>query len=238
MSLRWIRQARAVAEKELWVELRSREALLGSVLFSALAACAVSFAAFVVRPEAPLAAGMIAVVILFSSSSSAPRLFLQEADQGTRDLLRLAARPSAVFAGKLGFASAQSVAASVLAAPLVAVMVQARVANWLEFLAAFGLLGSGSAACLALCGWLASEAKGRWVVAAAAGLPLGLPLVLLGVRAGAYGLGSGDWARASGSLLGLAAYSAAVGWAGIWLAGQSDRPAGGGGGSVSFGERR
>jgi len=228
MSSRWLRQAKAVAAKELRVELRSREGLLGSCLFAALAACAVSFAAFLVRPEAPLAAGMIAVVILFSASSSAPRLFLQEADQGTRDLLRLAARPSAAFAGKLGFAAVQSTAAALLAAPAVAAMVQARVVRWPEFLSGFGLLGAGSAACLALCGWLAAEAKGRWVVAAAAGLPLGLPLVLLGVRAGAYGLGSGDSARAWGSLLGLAAYAGAIGWAGIWLAGQSDLPGGGG----------
>ncbi len=224
MSSLWRWQARAIAAKELRVEARSREGLLASGLFSALALAAVSFSSFIARPDPSLAGGMLAVVILFGVATSAPRLYLQEADQGTRDLLRLAARPSAVYAGKLLFACAQASLTALISAPIFAELVQTPVVRWAEYLAAAWLLALGSAVCLCLCGRLASEAKGRWIVAAATGLPLGLPLVFLGVRAASFGLGWGQESRAWGSLLGLLCYAGALAWGGIWLSGQAEIP--------------
>jgi len=56
--------------------------------------------------RAQLLAGLFWVIMFFSAMAGLPRVFVKEEESRTADLLRLSARPSAIFAGKLLFNAA------------------------------------------------------------------------------------------------------------------------------------
>lgn len=89
--------------KEWRSELRGRHGLLASGLFAFVAVSAMGLSMNGRTIEAPLAAGVLAVLILFVGVVALPRLFLLEDDLRTMELALLLARPSVIFGGKVLF---------------------------------------------------------------------------------------------------------------------------------------
>jgi heme exporter protein B len=206
----WSREIKAIFRKEFESEIRTRSGLATVALFSLAAVVAIAFAAFNVRLSGSLASGLLWVTLLFTAAVALPRAFVVEEEQGTGDLLRLIARPEAVFWGKalynLGLMLVTGAVLSILFFTLVGMGV--------ENLGLYAICLVGSCASLAgavtLCGALVAQAAGRGALAGAIAIPLLLPLVALGVAGMRVALGEGMLRGGQEAALGLVCYGVAT----------------------------
>ena len=104
---RLLAEALAVAAKDLRTEFRTRVALNALGLFALTVLAAVSYTVGPYRISAEdrpfLLAVLLWIVIFFAALAGLDRSFVKEEESHTAPLLRLAASPTAVWLGKLGF---------------------------------------------------------------------------------------------------------------------------------------
>jgi heme exporter protein B len=193
--------------KEWRSEMRARAGLATTALFSFGAVVAVATAAFNLRVDASLGAGLFWVVAAFAAAVGLPRTFLGEEEQGTGDLLRLAGAPAAVFAGKAAYNAILLLAVCLLLAALFVGFVGLRVVNPALFLASVGLGSLALSGAMSIVAALVAQGENRALVAGAAGIPLLLPILLIGVSATRGGFDEIYRASAERSTLGLLGYA-------------------------------
>ncbi len=212
MSSSWRKEISALFVKEVQSELRGRSGLLNSLLFSLVTVVAVSLATFGHSISATFAAGMIWVALLFASSVALPRCFTLEEEQGTGDLLRLLARPHAVFWGKALYNLLLIFLVALVLGGLFLALVEIRgdrpVIPWLFLLSLLGAAGALAGA-VTLCGALVAQAANRATLAGTISLPLLLPVLFLGVNGTRAGLGDGVLETGLTASIGLLCYGVA-----------------------------
>lgn len=222
MSSSWRTEVIAIMRKEFQSELRARTGVLTAVLFGFTTVVALAYATFTKILSGTIAAGLLFVGFLFAAILSLPRTFLVEEEQGTGDLLRLMARPHAVFWGKALFNFVQMLAiCTILTGMFILLLKQPVTVPWLL---AVCLVGSAAslAAGVTLSGALVAQAANRTALAAAVALPLLLPLAAMAVAGLRVALGDGQLAGGVSAGLGLVCYgiaSFAVGpylFAAVW----------------------
>jgi heme exporter protein B len=182
MSSSWRAEIAAVLVKELRSESRSRSALMTVGLFGVVSVVALALATFGRTITPGVAAGLLWVALLFSAIIALPRAFVAEEEQGTGDLLRLVARPHAIFWGKALYNLLQMLLAALLLSVLFFTLTGVEVSA--AGLYAVCLL-SGSAAlagAVTLSGALVAQAANRSALVGAIALPLLLPLMFLAVQ--------------------------------------------------------
>lgn len=190
--------------------MRSRSGMLTAGLFSVVAVVAIAFASFGLKLEGALGAGMLWVALLFSAVVGLPRTFTIEEEQRTGDLLRLWARPHAVFWGKALFNLVQTLATAVVLSVLFLVLTNLAVRNVPLYVGALFAGCCALAGSVTLCGALVAQASNRTILAAAISLPMLLPLIALGVGSLKAALGSGSEAGGLQATSGLALYAVAT----------------------------
>ncbi len=214
MSSGWASSAKTVLVKEARTELRSRHGLFVGGLFLVVAVFAAAYSIMDQKIEPGIAAGFLAVILAFVSATILPRLFLVEDEAGTLDLLRLLAEPTAAYAGKMFYAVLQMIVAGLLTGGLAVFFMHLKPVNPALFVT--GLLACSIAlgTSMSLAGALAIGAANRWLLAAAAGLPLVLPELLLMASVLKRSMGEGyelaGWLGV-GVLMGFAICSAVLG---------------------------
>jgi heme exporter protein B len=195
--------------KEFQTELRARTGVLTAVLFGFTTVVALAYATFSKTLSGTISAGLLFVGLLFSAILSMPRTFLVEEEQGTGDLLRLLARPHAVFWGKALFNLAQMLVTSLVLAALFVLLMRVPVTvPWLLGVSLFGSAAS-LAAGVTLSGALVAQAANRAALAAAVALPLLLPMAALAVAGLRVALGDGQMAGGVSAGIGLICYGVA-----------------------------
>ncbi len=127
-----------------------------------------------------VAAGLLWVVLVFSGILALPRIFLIEEEQGTADLLRLMAKPEAVFWGKGLFALVIQLAIGSAITVLFIVFNHIPVVKYDTLL--ISMLGgcAAIAGTVALCAAIAMRAANSTVLTATIAVPLLTTLVTLG----------------------------------------------------------
>lgn len=222
MTSGWRREILAVMRKEFVGELRNKSGLLTAGLFSVVSVVGIAYSTMNERLAPTTASGLFWVTLLFSAMIALPRTFTAEEEQGTGDLLRLMARPHAVFWGKALFNLIQMLATSFLLAFLFIWLARLNVRiPWLFFVALFGSCAA-LAGGVTLSGALVAQAANRAALAGAVALPLLLPIAAWGVSALRVSLGEGFGASGVAAGVGLCCYglvSLAVGpylFAAVW----------------------
>lgn len=210
MNSAWRVEIVAVLRKEFQSELRSKSGLTTGLLFSVVAAIAVSFSAYGVTLGGSIASGLFWVTMLFAAVAALPRTFVVEEEQGTGDLLRLMARPHAVFWGKSLFNLTQMTATGLLLSFLFLVLTdQTLKIPWLFAVSLFG--GAASlAGAVTLCGALVAQASNRGALAGAISLPLMVPLIAFAVTGTQVSLGSYGYDGGVRAGFGLCCYAIAT----------------------------
>lgn len=206
----WVIETLAVFRKEWLTEMRSRHGLFTSFLFSLLAVFAMSLASFSSKPDPSVAAGMLIVTLVFSSIVAIPRTFLVEDEQGTFDLLRMAADPAAAFAGKALYNALWSLVTSLVLSVLFINLTSVPVVDPKLFFAAvlFGSLALAGG--VSICGALVMGASNRWILGAAVSLPILLPQIFLGMGALRVAFGTGGLEGGWQCVIGLGGFSLAL----------------------------
>ena len=217
----WSPEILAVLRKEWATEWRTKTGLMTGGLYGLATVLTMVFALYdknvnrfdmgaADHPLKAVCASLVWSVLLFASLLSLPRAFLAEEENGTADLLRLMARPHAVFWGKMLFNLLQTWVGGLFLGTAFVLGVGLEVDHPLLFVAC--LLGGGAAiaGAVTLCGAIVAQAVNRAALAGAVAIPLLIPLLQWGVvgMKAAFGverLGTGISAAA-----GMACYAVVV----------------------------
>jgi heme exporter protein B len=210
-------EAAAVLQKDLAVEWRTRHGVYTAMLFAVMTvvALALATAGSELTPEAQ--AGLLWVGLMFAAVTGLARGFVVEEEQGTADLLRLAARPAAVLAGKMLFHFVLLVATEVVLVPLALLLLEMRVVHWGVFAGGLALGSIGLAVCVSISGALVARASSRGALVGVLSLPVMIPLIALAVATTKASLGAAEVAAGLRGIVGMLGWSVALGAAGFWL---------------------
>jgi heme exporter protein B len=129
-----------------------------------------------------LLSALLWIILFFSAMAGLPRTFVKEEEMRTAAALRLAARPSALYAGKLAFNGVLVLAVAVVVLPLFLILLTPRVADWPAFL---GYLFSGSlamAGAATLLGAIVARAGGKAYLMLPLAFPILLPALVLSIQ--------------------------------------------------------
>lgn len=185
MSSDWLAEASAIFVKEWRTELRGRHALSTLALFAITILVVVSLALGPVgvsrEDRTWIAPVVLWILLLFSAALGLPRAFVREEESRTAIALRLAATPSALYAGKLLFTLSILLLLELLVAPLFLAALQLDVARAGAFVLALALGGLGLAAASTLVAAIAAQGEGKTTLFSVLALPVLVPLLLLAV---------------------------------------------------------
>ena len=182
----WAAEAAAVFAKDWRTEYRTRYALntLGLFAFTTLVVVSLVLGPAGTAPD--LAVTVLPVVlwliVLFAVTAGLPRLFVAEEETHTATALRLAATPSALFAGKLAHGFTVTLALEALVAPLFLAMVQLSVPRPALLVAALAAGGYGLAVGSTLVAAMVAHARSRGALFAVLLLPVLVPGLLFAVE--------------------------------------------------------
>jgi heme exporter protein B len=201
----YLRDAAALARKDLLLELRGRETVPAMVLF--VLAVFVAFRFALPEDQEQAASGLLWVAIVLTALLGLIRAFVPEQEQRTIDALVLApCDRSAIWLGKVLSLLAFLLVAEAAAVPLFGVFFERPSA---ATLAAILLADVGLAAIGTLMAAMAVGGRAREVLLPLLFLPLAIPVVIGGVGATV----SGDPARYLGFLALYDAIFAILAWA-------------------------
>lgn len=181
----FLRQASAIAGKDLRVEVRGRHAVGTLLPFAATLLVAFGFAfgpgRDVLQRTAP---GLLWMAVLFASVMAARRAYQAEAEDGALEGLLLApVDKAAVFAGKAAAIVLELLALVAAILVLVVVLFDLSLGSPLALVGAFALGSVGLAAVGGLFGVVAEAARTREAIFPMLVLPLATPVLIAGVRA-------------------------------------------------------
>lgn len=189
MSSTWGREVGAVVRKELRTELRNRSAGLTALMLSVATVFTMAFAFYGRELTGDGGAGLLWSALLFAGVGSLARAFVAEEELGTGDLLRMWARPEAVYWGKVSFSFLQMGLTGAAVSVLFLTLTGLQVAHVGVLVVS---LAGGSAALAGVVTFssaLIARGSNRGTLAGVVALPLLVPLVALGVAAGRSALG-------------------------------------------------
>jgi heme exporter protein B len=195
-----LRESLTVLRKELISELRSRVAISSVGLFAltTLVAMAYQIGPYRIheqdRPH--LHAALLWIILFFAASSGLPRVFVKEEDAHTAKTLRLAARPGAVFAGKLLFNLLLLLGLEAFLVPLFGVFMSFAVANLGALLLVLLAGGLGLAATSTTVAAIIARASGSSTLFVVLAVPLVLPMLVFLIQGTRMAATASDWAAA------------------------------------------
>jgi len=182
----------AVLAKELRSELRSRVALNAVGLFALTTLVAVAYQIGPYRiheQDRPhLLAALLWIILFFAALSGLARVFVKEEDAHTAKTLRLAARPLAVFGGKLLFNLILLLALECFIVPLYLALMGYSVTGVWGLIAVLSTGSVALATTSTLVAAIISRASGSGTLFAILTVPIALPLLVVliqGTRAAA-----------------------------------------------------
>lgn len=180
-----MRVAWLIVQKDLTVEVRSRELLYTTVFFAV--SCVLVFAFALVREGRPLedaAAGILWIAIAFAGTLALGRTFERERHTETlRALLLAPASRPAIYAGKLGGVLLLMAAVEAVLLPLVGLFFNAPIMAQPFYLLALLVTGTlGFAAVGTLFAAMLVRARSRDVMLPILLYPITIPVVIAGVR--------------------------------------------------------
>ncbi|MCS7066341.1 MAG: heme exporter protein CcmB [Fimbriimonadales bacterium] len=204
----------AIWRKDMLQEWRLRQGIVASLLMGVVTVAGVAFATLGEPIEVGLQAGLFWLAMLFGLFPALARGFITEEETGTADLLRVGARPSAVFWGKWLFHATLYLLLSLVLVPLYALMVNPLQGNLLNWLLLWALGGFCLVSVLTLCGALVARTAVRGALLAVLTFPLLLPLLLMLIAgAKALMLGQSAW----GALQGVLGYALMMSAGAAWV---------------------
>jgi heme exporter protein B len=219
----WVSETGAVFVKDALSEIRSKVALSGVLLFAATALALVSFSTGTLvgvadTTRASLKSALLWIVLFFSAMSGLARVFVKEEDLRTAAALRLSARPSVVYAGKLLFNVVLLAAVAAIVVPLFIVLMEPAIARADLFAATVVMAVIGLAGASTIVAAIVAKASTRGSLFVVLAFPLLLPLLVSAVN-GSRGamIGAARVAESEAHLVVLACYTVAMITASVML---------------------
>ena len=199
-SSTYLSEAAAIWLRDLRSEFRTRYAVNAILMFALTTLIAVSFSIGSFRigeDEQPfLYAVLLWVILVFSALSGLSRSFVKEEEAGTLDILRLSARPQAVFLGKLFFNLTLLAALELIIVPAFILLMNYKITHPGLFAAMIISGGFGLGAGTTIVAAMIAQASARGALFSVLSFPLLLPLMITAIKGcekAAVGMSSTGW---------------------------------------------
>lgn len=210
---RWLAEALAVAAKDLRAEFRTRVALNSLALFALTTLAAVSYTIGPYRlatEDRPfLLSVLLWIVIFFAALAGLDRSFVKEEESHTAPLLRLAAAPTVVWAGKLLYNLVLIFVLMAMVAPLFCILMGFEIAMPWRFAAVLAAGGFGLAVTTTIIAAIIAQALTRGALFSVLSLPLLLPLLIFLIQ-GTTAVSTGDVETCNQSLRAILSMAGAM----------------------------
>lgn len=174
--------AKAVFQKDLQAELRSRYAINTVLAFVGAALLLILFSLKADQLPPTPKSGLIWIVILFAALSSLSRSFVTETERQTFDLLRLHGKASEVFTGKLFYNFIFALAVNICTFLLYIFLLGLPVVDLLALILTILLGTLGLSAVATMLAAIVSQADRKGAIFSVLSIPLLFPLILILVR--------------------------------------------------------
>lgn len=174
-----VKSALSIFKKEIAVELRTRYALNTLLAFTGAALLLILFTLRADQMDPTPKSGLVWIIILFAAMTGMMRSFVHETDKKTWDLLKLHAKPSEIFAGKLVYNFVFLLVLHLFTFFFYLIMMNLPIANvW--YLVSVMLFGAaGLAGVTTLTSAMIAQADRRGAVFSVLCIPLVVPLLLI-----------------------------------------------------------
>lgn len=201
----------AVFEKDAKSELRSRYAISAVLLFILTTITILLIGTKGESVESGLAAGLIWVVMFFSSMMGLSRAFVSEEERGTSFLLRLSVSSASVYFGKLIYNVILSLLLNSLAVVLFFLFIANLSIHFFDIFILSHILGSiGIAAASTIISSIISKANTKGALFPVLSFPIVLPLIFIGIEATRISLDGLDNGNAANDIQLMFAYCGIV----------------------------
>ena len=207
MSSDWTTKALAVLAKDIRTELRTRYSLNALFMFAFTTLVVVSFSLGQLSLGVQVLSALYWIIIFFASMSALSGVFVKEEDAKTAQTLRLFARPSVIYAGKLIYNTLLLTILCALLTPLYVVFMNVTVPDWPLFLVVvlLGIIGLSGAT--TIIGAIVAKANVRGALFAVLSFPVLLPLLVAAIGGTDAALVGAGWAGAENHVKFLVAYA-------------------------------
>jgi heme exporter protein B len=199
-SSTYLSEATAILLRDLRSEFRTRYAVNTILMFAVTTLVAVSFSIGAFRigeAEQPfLYAVLLWIILVFSALSGLSRSFVKEEEAGTMDVLKLSARPQAVFLGKLLFNLTLLGALELIVVPAFILLMNYKIRHPGLFTAMIISGGFGLGAGTTIVAAMIAQASARGALFSVLSFPLLLPLMITAIKGcekAAVGMNSTGW---------------------------------------------
>ena len=185
-SSTYLSEATAVWLRDLRGEFRTRYAVNAILMFAVTTLIAVSFSIGSFRIEDAdqpfLYAVLLWIILVFSALSGLSRSFVKEEEAGTMDVLKLSARPQAVFLGKLFFNLTLLGALEIIVVPSFILLMNYKIKLPGLFAAIIISGGFGLGASTTIVAAMIAQASARGALFSVLSFPLLLPLMITAIK--------------------------------------------------------
>ena len=200
VSSTYLTEAVAIWLRDLRSEFRTRYAVNSILMFALTTLVAVSFSIGSFRIEESerpfLYAVLLWIILVFSALSGLSRSFVKEQEAGTMDILKLSARPQAVFLGKLFFNFTMLGVLELIIVPAFILLMEYKIKFSGCFVAMMVTGGLGLGAGTTLVAAMTAQASVRGALFSALSFPLLMPLMITAIKGSeraAYGISTAGW---------------------------------------------
>lgn len=184
-----------IFKKDLRSELRMRYVINSLVMFVLVAISIIRFAIGDEKIEKEIQAGLLWVVIFFTSAGGLARTFVKEEEKETAFALKLTTDPTSIFLGKLIYNYFLSFTVNVLILILFIAVMDYQISNFFLFLLILVLGNIGLVAASTIIAAIISKADSKGTLYPVLSFPILLPLLLSVINAtklASYGVAFGE----------------------------------------------
>ncbi|WP_157464710.1 heme exporter protein CcmB [Balneola vulgaris] len=177
--MQWLQTTITIFKKDLQTEFRTRFGFNMVLAFVVSALLLVMFTLKAQELNPTPKSGLVWIIVLFAALSSLGRSFISETEKNTYDVLRIHAKGSSVFAGKLFFNILFSLVVNLLTFLIYIFLADLTIVSWAAFgvILIFGTLGlSGVSTLIAA---IVSQADRKGAIFSVLTIPLFIPFILL-----------------------------------------------------------
>ncbi len=170
-----------IFKKDLLQEFKTRYALNAIFLFALVTLFAVSFAIGTFSASSDILSALLWIILFFASMSGLSHIFVREEEAHTADTLKLVAKPSEVFLGKLIFNIILLLMVELLVVPLYVAIMNFSIFHTFFFVSAvllgtFGLAGGGT-----IVAAIIAKSNARGALFTVLAFPILLPVLVTGI---------------------------------------------------------
>jgi len=174
-----VKPALSILKKEIAIELRTRYALNTLLAFTGAALLLILFTLRADQMDPTPKSGLVWIIILFAAMTGMMRSFVHEADKKTWDLLKLHAKPTEIFAGKLVYNFLFLLILHLFTFFFYLVMMNMQVISYPYLVAVLAFGSAGLAGVTTLTSAMIAQADRRGAVFSVLCIPLIVPLLLI-----------------------------------------------------------